>query len=95
MIALPAGVILGHRDFFSDQLVDEAAAKAVRDYRIASGEGRKPVRTLSGGNQQKVAVSRSFLREPTVILAYEPTQGVDVGSPFDYPNWSATYTFTI
>ena len=43
----------------------------------------QPVQFLSGGNQQKVAVSRSFLREPAVILAYEPTQGVDVGSRFD------------
>ena len=43
----------------------------------------QPVGFLSGGNQQKVAVSRTFLREPNVILAYEPTQGVDVGSRFD------------
>ncbi len=43
----------------------------------------QPVEFLSGGNQQKVAVSRSFLKEPLVILAYEPTQGVDVGSRFD------------
>jgi ribose transport system ATP-binding protein len=43
----------------------------------------QPVGFLSGGNQQKVAVSRTFLREPSVILAYEPTQGVDVGSRFD------------
>jgi ribose transport system ATP-binding protein len=43
----------------------------------------QPVQFLSGGNQQKVSVSRSFLRDPAVILAYEPTQGVDVGSRFD------------
>ncbi len=43
----------------------------------------QPVEFLSGGNQQKVSVSRSFLKNPSVILAYEPTQGVDVGSRFD------------
>ena len=43
----------------------------------------QPVEFLSGGNQQKVSVSRTFLRKPVVILAYEPTQGVDVGSRFD------------
>jgi ribose transport system ATP-binding protein len=61
--------------------------KAVEDLverlKIRTPSLEQPVEFLSGGNQQKVAVSRTFLREPTVILAYEPTQGVDVGARFD------------
>ncbi len=56
-------------------LVDELA--------IRTPSLHQPVQFLSGGNQQKVSVGRSFLKEPAVILAYEPTQGVDVGSRFD------------
>ncbi|HEX2031630.1 MAG TPA: sugar ABC transporter ATP-binding protein [Actinomycetota bacterium] len=55
----------------------------VRQLDIRTPSLEQPVEFLSGGNQQKVSISRSFLREPSVILAYEPTQGVDVGSRFD------------
>ncbi|MEZ4668220.1 MAG: sugar ABC transporter ATP-binding protein [Anaerolineae bacterium] len=44
----------------------------------------QPVQFLSGGNQQKVALTRTHLRETVnVILAYEPTQGVDAGARLD------------
>jgi ribose transport system ATP-binding protein len=55
----------------------------VERLRIRTPSLEQPVEFLSGGNQQKVSISRTFLREPHVILAYEPTQGVDVGSRFD------------
>jgi ABC-type sugar transport system ATPase subunit len=64
-----------------------AERKAVNDLverlEIRTPSLAQPVEFLSGGNQQKVSIARTFLREPAVILAYEPTQGVDVGSRFD------------
>jgi ribose transport system ATP-binding protein len=61
----------------------KATSALVDELDIRTPSLEQPVEFLSGGNQQKVSVSRSFLREPSVILAYEPTQGVDVGSRFD------------
>jgi ribose transport system ATP-binding protein len=51
---------------------------------IRTASIEQPVQFLSGGNQQKVALARPFLRgDVKVIIAVEPTQGVDVGSRFD------------
>jgi ribose transport system ATP-binding protein len=61
----------------------KAVEKLVDELEIRTPSLEQPVEFLSGGNQQKVAVSRTFLKKPSVILAYEPTQGVDVGSRFD------------
>jgi ribose transport system ATP-binding protein len=61
----------------------KAVGDLVSELEIRTPSLDQPVEFLSGGNQQKVSVARSFLKEPSVILAYEPTQGVDVGSRFD------------
>ena len=51
---------------------------------IRAASIEQPVQSLSGGNQQKVSLTRPFLRgEINVILAEEPTQGVDVAARFD------------
>jgi ribose transport system ATP-binding protein len=56
----------------------------VRRLQIRMASVEQPVQSLSGGNQQKVSLTRPFLRgDVRVILAEEPTQGVDVGARFD------------
>lgn len=69
--------------FLSRRAERKAVQGLVVELEIRTPSLEQPVEFLSGGNQQKVSVSRTFLKDPAVILAYEPTQGVDVGSRFD------------
>jgi simple sugar transport system ATP-binding protein len=48
------------------------------DVRAASIDVK--VRTLSGGNQQKLVVGRALIDKPRFVLAYNPTRGIDVGA---------------
>jgi ribose transport system ATP-binding protein len=47
---------------------------------IRARSARQPVRTLSGGNQQKVAVGRLLHQDAEILLLDEPTRGIDIGS---------------
>lgn len=58
---------------YSDELIEK--------YDIRSGQGRKTmVRSMSGGNQQKAIVAREIDRDPDLLVAVQPTRGLDVGA---------------
>jgi len=56
------------------------AAEYTRRLGVKTQDIHSSVSTLSGGNQQKVALSRWLMTEPTVLILDEPTQGIDVGA---------------
>ena len=57
-----------------------ATEREVRRLGVRAASVEAPVMSLSGGNQQKVLFGKWLLREPRVLIADEPTRGVDVGA---------------
>ena len=55
-------------------------AHAMDRLAVRGADARDPVRQLSGGNQQKILFGKWLLRKPTVLLADEPTRGVDISA---------------
>jgi len=56
------------------------STEAIEKYRIVAGSLANPVSSLSGGNQQKIVLSRWIAMNPTLLLLDDPTKGVDVHS---------------
>ena len=56
------------------------AVKLVKEFDVRGGGPRTPAGSLSGGNQQKVVVAREVDGDPRVLIAAQPTRGLDVGA---------------
>jgi len=61
--------------------ISDYAKKLIERFDIRSGQGDvTQARSMSGGNQQKVILAREIDREPKVLIAVQPTRGLDVGA---------------
>ena len=70
-----------HGGFIRFDEVRKYADKLIEEYDIRSGQGPVTVvRSMSGGNQQKAIVAREIDREMPLIVAVQPTRGLDVGA---------------
>ena len=69
--------------FLSAHAENDAVNKMVDLFRVKTPDTAAKVENLSGGNQQKVVLSKWFLTHPKVLILDEPTRGIDVGAKFE------------
>ena len=60
--------------------VEEHAKRLIEEFEVSAPGTKAPVKSLSGGNQQKLIVAREVSKKPEFIIAAQPTRGVDVAS---------------
>jgi general nucleoside transport system ATP-binding protein len=60
--------------------MDARAAELMRAFEIQASSPHAPMRSLSGGNQQRVVLARELSANPKVLVAAQPTRGLDVGA---------------
>ncbi|MEG1805417.1 MAG: ATP-binding cassette domain-containing protein [Clostridia bacterium] len=69
--------------FLSNGKIAKQTKWAIDAMRIKTPSHKTQIRSLSGGNQQKVIIGRWLLAEPKVLLLDEPTRGIDVGAKYE------------
>ena len=66
-----------------DKQIKEDTDTQIANMRIKTPSKKEQLRSLSGGNQQKVIIGRWLLTNPDVLLLDEPTRGIDVGAKYE------------
>jgi ABC-type uncharacterized transport system ATPase subunit len=78
-------ILKEYRGFSKGPLLDYAAAseytgRIIKEFSVKTPNMRYPTKTLSGGNLQKLILARELARNPRLLIASQPTRGLDVGA---------------
>lgn len=69
-----------HRGLINSNREKSLADKQIKQFSIKVSNRLQKVRSVSGGNQQKVIIARALLTGPSILLLDEPTRGIDIGA---------------
>ena len=71
----------GKAGFLKKDNIRKYAERLIEEYDVRSGQGPiTPARAMSGGNQQKAIIAREIDKDPKLLVAVQPTRGLDVGA---------------
>ena len=66
--------------FIDKTKVESISKESIKDYQIKCEDSMQKVKMLSGGNMQKVVIARETRKTPAILVANQPTRGVDIGA---------------
>lgn len=66
--------------FFNFRAISRHSAELIRSFNVKTPSQETPVKNLSGGNIQKLLLARELSRKPRVVIASQPTRGLDIGA---------------
>ncbi|MFV0502474.1 MAG: ABC transporter ATP-binding protein [Lachnospirales bacterium] len=70
----------GSKGIFNLSSIENNAKEVIKNFSIKTSGSKMPIKSLSGGNAQKVIIGRVFSQSPEVVIAAQPTRGVDISA---------------
>lgn len=74
---------LKYRIMLDDKRIKQLVDDNIKKLSIKTPSGKTLIQSLSGGNQQKVIISRWLANDPDILIMDEPTRGIDVGAKYE------------
>ncbi len=69
-----------HNFFLNEKEMDNYAVRLIQEFDVRTQSEKSTAGSLSGGNQQKAIIAREVDRDPSLLIAAQPTRGLDVGA---------------